>query len=358
MICDVTGVIPKEVEILMDQEVVVEVEDQPSIKEISRAIQGLFHWGGQTVTVDSVVATQASITEIVKEWEVQREKQKELEQEQWKLRENQQECQQQMIEILEKVSEQAKKVENIHSGSMPALDREYYTPPVSQVKINQVSKLSAPPNLPIILGQEPVPSMEGSIDQWLFQVEGALVTHTEELVRSAVIVSVRGAVHELLDFIGYGEEMSNILKHIKERFWQGPSKAKLQKEFFLMEQRKTESINQFVGQVEQSFKRLRALYPGRYDCGQLKEWVIQGMHPHLRDLMRFLYMKEKVGYEEFLATVYEAETEGTEGKVLNVKAKVMMVEKVVNKNVSTDLQDIKQQMESLAMIMKNTTVEM
>ena len=30
-------------------------------------IQGLFHWGGKTVTVDSVVATQDSITEIVKE---------------------------------------------------------------------------------------------------------------------------------------------------------------------------------------------------------------------------------------------------------------------------------------------------
>ena len=50
------------------------------------------------------------------------------------MRENQQECQQQMIEILEKVSEQVKKVENIHSGSMPSLDGEYYTPPVSQVK--------------------------------------------------------------------------------------------------------------------------------------------------------------------------------------------------------------------------------
>ena len=46
--------------------------------------------------------------------------------------------------------------------------------------------------------------------------------------------------------------MSNTLKHIKERFGQGPSKAKLQKEFFLMEQRKTESINQFAGWVEQT----------------------------------------------------------------------------------------------------------
>ena len=85
------------------------------------------------------------------------------------------------------------------------------------------------------------------------------------------------------------------------------------------------------------------MYPGRYDRGQLKERVFQGMHPHLRDSMRFLYMKEEVGYEEFWAAVYEAETEGTEGKVLNVMAKAMTVEKVVDKNEPTDLQDIKQQ---------------
>ena len=186
-----------------------------------------------------------------------------------------------MIEILEKVSEQVKNFENIHSGSMPALDGEYYTPPMSQVRVSGASKLSAPPNLPIFWGQEPVPSTEGSIGQWLFQVEGAIGTLTEEAVRSAVIGSVRGAAHELLEFIGYGEEMGDILKHIKERFGQRASKAKLQKEFVLMEQRKTESINQIAGRVEQRFKRLKALYPGRYNCNQLKERVFQGMHPHL-----------------------------------------------------------------------------
>ena len=43
-----------------------------------------------------------------------------------------------------------------------------------------------------------------------------------------------------------------------------------------------------------------------------------------------------------MATVYEAEKEGTEGKVLNVKAKAMTVEKVVDKSLDT--------------IMKSTTV--
>ena len=82
MICDITGVIPKGADISSDQEVVTEIEDKSSIVEVSRVIQGLFHWGGQMITVDSVVATQDSITEIIREQGVQRDKQKELEQEQ------------------------------------------------------------------------------------------------------------------------------------------------------------------------------------------------------------------------------------------------------------------------------------
>ena len=63
-----------------------------------------------------------------------------------------------MMEILEKVSDQVKKIENICSGSEPVLEGEYYTPPVSQTRINTPGKLSASPNLPTFLGQEPGPS--------------------------------------------------------------------------------------------------------------------------------------------------------------------------------------------------------
>ena len=79
MIHEIMGVIPREVVILTDREVVFEIEDESSIIVVSKAVQGLFQWGGQSITVDTVVATQDSITEIIKEQEVQREKQKELE---------------------------------------------------------------------------------------------------------------------------------------------------------------------------------------------------------------------------------------------------------------------------------------
>ena len=67
MICEIMGVIPRQADILTDQEVVTEIENQSSIVEVSRVIQGLFYWGGQAIMVDSVVATQDSITKIIRE---------------------------------------------------------------------------------------------------------------------------------------------------------------------------------------------------------------------------------------------------------------------------------------------------
>ena len=72
--------------------------------------------------------------------------------------------------------------------------------------------------------------------------------------------------------------------------------------------------------------------------------------------MQFLYMKEDVGYEEFLATVYEVQPEGSEGKTVSVKAKALTVEKVTENRDQNKLKDLRQQIESLAMIMKNATV--
>ena len=153
------------------------------------------------------------------------------------------------------------KVETLHSESILVIEREYPTPPVSQTRITIPVKLSTTPSLPMFLGQDPVPSTEGSIDQWPFQVEGALATHMEEVARSTVIGCIRGAAHELLEFIGYGGEMDVILRHIKQHFGQDLSKAKFQKEFLLMEHPKSESINQFTGRIKQCFKQLCALYP-------------------------------------------------------------------------------------------------
>ena len=67
MICEATGVMPKEVEILSDREVVVEVEELPSIMDVCQGVQGLCRWGGQAIKIDGVVAVPDSIPGIGKE---------------------------------------------------------------------------------------------------------------------------------------------------------------------------------------------------------------------------------------------------------------------------------------------------
>ena len=76
---EITGVTPRDVVILTDQEIVIELEKEIPIMEVSKVVHGLYQWARQSITVDSVVARRDSIKEIVKEQEIAREKQKELE---------------------------------------------------------------------------------------------------------------------------------------------------------------------------------------------------------------------------------------------------------------------------------------
>ena len=74
MLYEIAGVTPRDVVILTDQEVVIELEMETPIMEVSRAVHGLYQWAGQSITVDSIVTRRDSIKEIVKEQEITREK--------------------------------------------------------------------------------------------------------------------------------------------------------------------------------------------------------------------------------------------------------------------------------------------
>ena len=68
-------------------------------------------------------------------------------------------------------------------------------------------------------------------------------------------------------------------------------------------------------------------------------------------------MQDNIGYEDFLAAVYGAENEGSENKVLSVKAKAVTVEEIIDDKEQNDLRDLKQQMESLTTIMKSANMD-
>ena len=135
MLHEAAGVIPKEVVVMNDQEVVVEFEEDTPMIEVSNAIHGLFHWVGQSLSVNSLLARRDLMTDIVKQCKVGWERQRDLEKECHEMQEDQQEHQQQVIEVLGKVSDQVKKVENMSSKSIPVLEGYNPIPPVSQTRI-------------------------------------------------------------------------------------------------------------------------------------------------------------------------------------------------------------------------------
>ena len=81
MLHKVAGVIPKEVLIMNGQEVVMEFEEDTPMIEVSKAIYGLFHWGGQYMSVNSLLTRRDLRMDIVKQPEVGQERHRDLEQE-------------------------------------------------------------------------------------------------------------------------------------------------------------------------------------------------------------------------------------------------------------------------------------
>ena len=67
MLYEIAGVTLRDVVVVTDQEVVIELEMETPIIEVSRAAHGLYQWAGQSTSVDSLVARRDSIKEIVKE---------------------------------------------------------------------------------------------------------------------------------------------------------------------------------------------------------------------------------------------------------------------------------------------------
>ena len=158
---------------------------------------------------------------------------------------------------------------------------------ISVIGSHASNKISKPPALPNFSGTDPVPKDKGSYEQWKFQVTGALKVCTEEAVRSAVIRSMRGEVCEMISFIGFNGDLTNILEKVEKCFGKQLSGDHLQQEFYQLSQEKSEKIRQFAGRLEQKYKYLKEKFPDRYQTSDLKDRLFHGMH--ICESMRFLY---------------------------------------------------------------------
>ena len=147
-----------------------------------------------------------SVLSIVIDQEESRNLQREL-QEQRRVREDKNKFVEKLEGLLMKFGDEVRRVEH--------LEKEIQSPQVDKTQ-NVTNKLMKPSDLPLFSGAKPVPREEGSFNQWMFQVQEALNSHSEEVIRSTIVRSVRGEARELMRFVGFQSELDVILVAIEE----------------------------------------------------------------------------------------------------------------------------------------------
>ena len=203
-----------------------------------------------------------------------------MEDEQRRLREEQQQHQEQLVKLqLNRTQEESV----ILQGAVRGLEEP---------------RSIKPPILPPFSGANLVPKDEASCEQWVWQAKEALKSCTVGAVRIAIVQSVRGEVREFAAAVSFKESVETLLDKVEDRFGEKWTADRLQQDFYKITQGKNEKVRQFTGRLEAQFKKLKEKVPRCYDNSMLTECLFHGMHQQLKDSIWFCYKREENTYEQ------------------------------------------------------------
>ena len=196
----------------------------------------------------------------------------------------------------------------------------------SQHFISEGSRISKPPTFPTFSGNEPTPKDECSIQTFLFQVRSARQDVTDQAVRNALISALRGPASEFVEYIGLTSPLDTIVKEMEERFVRNIPPDALVCEFHQLQQGKHEKIKEFAGRIEKLYKKLMDQLPDGYpDKALMKDRLFYGMHPYMRDSLRFLFQKSEIDYTQLLKAASAAEIESERGRAMGLHSKASLL---------------------------------
>ena len=151
-----TGHHPVDVDVMSDRDAVIELEPGVRVGEVAQLLHGTQEWDGQQAEVSCLLSTHHSMVNVVQEWENWHAQLQQLEDEQHKVREEQQQHQEQLAKFLVQLQEELYKVEklqHIRTAKEP-------TTLVGTVGGIEEPKSIKPLTLPPFSGMDPVPKDE------------------------------------------------------------------------------------------------------------------------------------------------------------------------------------------------------
>ena len=204
---------------------------------------------------------------------------RELEMEAEKLHEEQNEQQDALTELVDKVNEQAHIVGELQqqqheiqrisdtripllqggsigsTGSMPRIPSNLHTPIGVFPYGGAPLKNSKNPSLPAFSGEIPTPKGKMEYDNYIFQLKLLRSSYTDDAIQNAMVATMRGHAKIAIRAIGYNSGLDVMLQQLENRFGLGEPVDILQ-EFHQMTQTQKEKVSEFGSKLEHKFRLL------------------------------------------------------------------------------------------------------
>ena len=219
-----TGHHPVDVDVMSDRDAVIELERGVRVGEVAQLLHGTHEWDGQPIDITCLLSTWHSIINVVQECENGHAWLQQLEDEQRRVREEQQH-QEQLVKFLVWFQEEVRKIEKLQQNQT---DDNQTTLGAGRM---EEPKSFKPPTLPPFSVAVPVPKDKASCEQWMWQVKEALKSCTTGAVRIGIVQSVRGEVREFAAAVGFETSMEDLLEKIEDRSGEKWTADGLQQEF-------------------------------------------------------------------------------------------------------------------------------
>ena len=260
-----TGHHPVDVDVMSDWDAVIELEFDVRVGEVAQLLHGTHIWDGQLVVISCLLSTQCSVINVVQECKNGLAHLPHLEDEQRRVREEQQQHQEQLAKFLVQFQEEVRKIKKLQQNQT---NDDQMT--LGAVGVEE-TKSFKPPTLPPFSGADPIHKDKASCEQCVWQAKEVLKSCTAGAVRIAIVQSVRGEVREFAAAMGFKASVEVSLEKIEDRFGEKWTADGLQQDFYKIMQGKNEKVRQFAGRLEAQFKCLKEKVPERYDSNIVKE---------------------------------------------------------------------------------------
>ena len=375
-----TGVAVEQVTMITPTDTLIKFAPGMLVVAIAKVLHQINEWEDIPVWVTCLMGSN-NYMQLCREQAENEEQKRVWEAEAEKMREDQQEQQEKLSELNDKVNDQARLVGEmqqsnltipkesaprisllqgqsvVSTGSVPRIPSSLHTPTRVYSSVNPHQQQNLPrkntknPDLPTFSGEIPTPKGEVEYDNFVFQLQMLRSSYTDNAIQNAIVASVRTHAKIAIRAIGYGSSLDAMIRQLENRFGLGETMDILGQQFHQLMQQPKERVGEFGGNLEYKFRLLQEKCPGRFTEDQLRDHLFHGMSDKLRDSVQFLYSQPGCDFNTLLKAAMTCENEAVSRA--STRAKSMQVDTNENTEVAkTGIGSIREQLDQMSAILK------